>query len=132
MNSPARTSPYKPPTFDYLGLSPRIQKPKWRDASSGSDSSTDACTSFTPFGTVGMRPIEEPDLEDLEESLLYEFQVSGRASGTCAGDVVCSPGGCAGRPGGLGEDRGRRLGARAGLWQEDAGCANTRGTDAQI
>lgn len=86
MNSPARTSPYKTPTFDYLGLSPKVRKPKWRDeSSSGSDSSSDSHSYFTTFGTVNMRPIEEPDLEDLDETLVYAFQVSRPAGGAVAG-----------------------------------------------
>jgi hypothetical protein len=86
MNSPARkSSGYKPPSFDYLGLSPKIRKPKPRpdSSSSNSDSSIHSTNSSANcnnssadlFSWLNMAAVEEPDIKDLDESLEYEFQV---------------------------------------------------------
>ena len=119
MNSPARTAPHKPPTFDYLGLSPRIRKPKRR--APDDDASADA--HFTPFGTRNMRPIEEPELADLDETLVYAFQVSvpplarrggadrgRRRTGRRCGCARRTTSGCAGR------SLARRRALRARAW----------------
>ena len=52
-----------------------------------------------------MRPIEESDLEDLNETLVCMFRASRRAGG--GGGAAL-----AGRQGGVGADRRRQLGAR--------------------